>query len=645
LGLLRYLPFLLFIIPPLVFPSQLELWVNPLMIGIAGAVGINILTGTTGQISLGQAGFLAVGAYTGVAVGVTAGLPFPVALVASIGSGALVGCIMALTTARLRGLYAVISTLALQFVLVFIGTSYESAASTNGPFVLPAAAFGGWTIDSSIRWYIVLAVMAGLYLLLYYRLLRSRAGRALEVIGERDHVAGMLGISVPRYEMYAWVLSGALVSLTGCVYAYNLQGVSPTLFTLTLAIQYFAMIVVGGRGSPMGSVIGAAALITLPYELQDVASRVFGQAVVSRVADYDLIFYGVILVVFLAVAPDGLVGRMRALIEYAWRSALLGRGKSARASAGGPGIAVLTTAGMVANPLPTPPMTEPLEPAPGSVVDPAPEGVRDPIVNEPIEPTVPISELSLTAEVDPGFGPILEVQDVTVGYRGGAIALRRVSLTLNRREVVTVLGANGAGKTTLLRAIAGFTSDEPGFIREGRIFFDGRAESGVPAYRRAESGIVLVPEREKVFATLSVHENLELASPTRRGAKAAMEEVLDFFPALRPKLPNPAVLLSGGERQMLAIARGFMLKPKILLLDETTLGLAPIIAERVMVHIRDVVRASGASVLLVEQNATLARTVSDRYYTLRNGEIVDQGSFADEGSEDFVTQYFGSDEG
>jgi branched-chain amino acid transport system permease protein len=316
-----WLPYLAFLLPPLFFSDEISVWVNPLLIAIAGAVALNLLTGTAGLVSLGQAAFLAVGAYTSVIIAISAGLPFGIALICSVASGALIGLVMAISTSRLRGLYGVLSTLALQYVVVYAGTRYEESANNTAAFVLPPAKLG-ITIGTDMRWYVVLAIMVFLSLELYRRVLRSHVGRAWEVIRERDQTASMLGINVRRYETYAWVTSGAMVSLVGCLQAFYLSAVSPDFFTLNVAIQYFAMIVIGGRGSPFGSVIGAAIIITIPYEMQAIVSRIGSSNAISQLADYEQIAYGALLILFLFLAPDGLAGRLAALGRQIWRGLL-----------------------------------------------------------------------------------------------------------------------------------------------------------------------------------------------------------------------------------------------------------------------------------------------------------------------------------
>jgi branched-chain amino acid transport system permease protein len=605
----RWVPYLLFLLPPLFFSDQIEVWVNPLLIAIAGAVALNMLTGTAGLVSLGQSAFLAVGAYTSVAISITAGLPFWVALISSLLSGAVIGVIVAVTTSRLRGLYGVLSTLALQYVVVYVGTQYEESANNTAAFVLPPAKLFV-SITSNTSWYVVLAVTAILCLEIYRRLLHSHVGRAWEVIRERDRTAAMLGIDVRRYEMYAWLTSGAMVAVVGCLQAYYLSAVSPDFFTLNVAIQFFAMIVIGGRGSPIGSVIGAVVLITIPYEMQAIVSRVGSSNAVSALSDYEQIVYGALLVLFLFLAPDGLAGRIGALGRQLWTRFAVSR---------------LTTAPSLAGADRPPPVLVPT---------PVPRRSPRPVPGRP--------GMRGTRKAEPTATGFLEITDLTVSYKSAGLALENVSVSMSEGEVVAILGPNGVGKTTLLRAISGFAPDEPGTINRGTVQFRGARLNRVKPHLRARRGVVLVPERDKVFPQLTVYENLELACPRGKSVSDAADEVVSLFPALRPRLRTAGGLLSGGERQMLAIARAFMLEPALLLLDETSLGLAPIVASQVMDEIRAVVRENKISVLLVEQNIGLAKAVADRYYVLQQGRIAAAGEFGeDDDVEELSGSYFG----
>ncbi|HTR02366.1 MAG TPA: ABC transporter ATP-binding protein [Thermoanaerobaculia bacterium] len=222
------------------------------------------------------------------------------------------------------------------------------------------------------------------------------------------------------------------------------------------------------------------------------------------------------------------------------------------------------------------------------------------------------------------MSPILEVKDLSVSY--GAIgALKGVSLTLAEGEIVTLIGANGAGKTTTLRAIMRLVRTSGGEIR-----YRGESGAGVPTHRLVRDGLVLVPEGRIVFANLSVQENLEMGAYARRdgGVKADFEKVYALFPRLKERIQQTAGTLSGGEQQMLAIGRALMSKPRVLLLDEPSLGLAPIVVHAIFEAIGEIHRA-GVPVLLVEQNANAALRHSDRAYVLETGRVALSGTSAE----------------
>lgn len=216
---------------------------------------------------------------------------------------------------------------------------------------------------------------------------------------------------------------------------------------------------------------------------------------------------------------------------------------------------------------------------------------------------------------------MLEVQDLQVAY-GAANALWGVSLELRRGELLCVVGPNGAGKTTLIATLAGMLR-----ARSGRIVFDGQDITRLPAHRFCEAGIALVPEGRRLFTGMTVRENLELGSllpQAKAQRQQTMAQVLDLFPALNEKLASPAGELSGGQQQMVAIARALMARPRLLLLDEPSLGLSPRIVGDMFAAIRRI-NADGVSVLLVEQNVAMAMEVSQRAYVLEEGRIVAEG--------------------
>jgi branched-chain amino acid transport system ATP-binding protein len=217
--------------------------------------------------------------------------------------------------------------------------------------------------------------------------------------------------------------------------------------------------------------------------------------------------------------------------------------------------------------------------------------------------------------------PVLRLEHVDVFY-GAIHALRDVSMAVYPGEVVTLIGANGAGKSTTLRAITGLLAP-----RSGRIEFDGQDITGRPAHTLVARGISMAPEGRGVFANLTVVENLEMGAyvaTDRARIRADLERGFTLFPRLKERAKQRAGTLSGGEQQMLAIARALMSRPKLLLLDEPSLGLAPLICQTIFSTI-DEIKATGTTVLLVEQNARAALKHSDRGYVLETGSIILEG--------------------
>jgi len=217
---------------------------------------------------------------------------------------------------------------------------------------------------------------------------------------------------------------------------------------------------------------------------------------------------------------------------------------------------------------------------------------------------------------------MLEVRDLQVSY-GAAPALWGVSFELQRGEMLSIVGPNGAGKTTLINTLAGMLR-----ARSGCILFEGRDIAALPPHRFCEAGMAIVPEGRRLFGSMSVLENLEIGSMLS-GPKARRSEslaaVLALFPSLKPKLGQAAGELSGGQQQMVAIGRALMARPRLLLLDEPSLGLSPLIVHEVFGAIRRV-HAEGTAVLLVEQNVTMALRVADRACVLAEGRIVAEGT-------------------
>ena len=253
------------------------------------------------------------------------------------------------------------------------------------------------------------------------------------------------------------------------------------------------------------------------------------------------------------------------------------------------------------------------------------------------EPTLPGSCLATGA--DARGVPLLSVECLSVRY-GKVVAVHGVSLRLDAGQIVTVVGPNGAGKTTLMAAIMGLLP------ADGRIVIDGVEQQGITVEERVANGVSLVPEKRELFAEMTVQDNLELGALTRsrrgeRGLDAALDDIFGIFPRLRERRRQLAGTLSGGERQMLALGRALMAKPRLLMLDEPSLGLAPLIVREIFHVIADL-RARRVSVLLVEQNARAALQVADYGYVLESGEVALAGAAADlMANEQVIASYLG----
>jgi branched-chain amino acid transport system ATP-binding protein len=214
--------------------------------------------------------------------------------------------------------------------------------------------------------------------------------------------------------------------------------------------------------------------------------------------------------------------------------------------------------------------------------------------------------------------PILEVENIH-SYYGNIHALRGISLTVEKGEIVTLIGANGAGKSTTLRTIVGLMKP-----REGRVLFDGEDLAPYRAHDLINKGMSMVPEGRRIFARLTVYENLQMGAYVRSdgaGINADLERVFTLFPRLKERRSQVGGTLSGGEQQMLATGRALMAHPRLLLMDEPSMGLAPVLVENIFETIKQI-NKEGTTILLVEQNALMALSVAARGYVLQTGEIV-----------------------
>ncbi len=233
-------------------------------------------------------------------------------------------------------------------------------------------------------------------------------------------------------------------------------------------------------------------------------------------------------------------------------------------------------------------------------------------------------------------GPMLTVENIHV-YYGNIAAVKGISIDVMKGEIVTLIGSNGAGKSTTMRAISGLVSP-----RRGSITFEGRKISGMPGHQVTALGISQSPEGRRIFGRMTVDENLDLGAFLRNDKDGILEDrdrVYDLFPRLKERIHQKAGTLSGGEQQMLAVARALMGRPRLLMLDEPSMGLAPLLVELIFNTIKQI-REQGMTILLVEQNALAALDVADRAYVLESGVIKQTGKAADLAASDDVRKAY-----
>jgi len=306
----------LLVLPALAGPFLLDL-ANQVLLATIGAVALMLLTGFAGQISLGHAGLLAAGAFTAGVLFKEFGAPFWATLPAAAVVGAAIGLVFGLPSLRLRGLYLAVSTLALHFIVIYLGNEYETKRGFSTGVVIEAPRIGGWTLTDARAWYFVLLGAVATALLVALNLLRARTGRAWRAIHGKEAVAEALGINVPAYKVLAFVVSSTMTAVAGALFAYYRGFVSAEAFSLFLTIQYVAMVIIGGMGSVAGAVLGAAFVTLFPYLIEWLMAILpTPPAWANAVFAVNYAAFGLVMILFLLFEPQGLVGIWRRVQNY-----------------------------------------------------------------------------------------------------------------------------------------------------------------------------------------------------------------------------------------------------------------------------------------------------------------------------------------
>ena len=302
--------------PFLASPFQLDL-ANQVFLACIGAIALMLLTGYAGQISLGHAGLLAAGAFTAGILSKEMNAPFWVTLPAATIVGALLGVVFGLPSLRLRGLYLAVSTLALHFLVVYLGGEYETKRGFSTGILIDPPKLGGWTVSGGRIWYFILGLFTAATLLLCLNLLRSGTGRAWAAIRANETVAEALGIGVSAHKLLAFVISSAVTALAGALFAHYRGFVSVEAFSLFLTIQYVAMIIVGGMGSLLGAILGAVFVTLFPYGIEAALGALPGaQRHAGLLFAVNYAAFGVVMILFLVLEPLGLVGIWKRVQTY-----------------------------------------------------------------------------------------------------------------------------------------------------------------------------------------------------------------------------------------------------------------------------------------------------------------------------------------
>jgi ABC-type branched-subunit amino acid transport system ATPase component/ABC-type branched-subunit amino acid transport system permease subunit len=577
--------------------------------GLAAA-GQGWLMGRAGQVSLGGGALFAVGAFAaGFATQVHALAAFPVPLIAAGLAGAIVGGIVAVPGLRFRGVYLLLATLALLYVVQFVGERLQQSPTylagvtmNSGPGSAVMAAGRPATETAVVVLVIGLVVIERLY--------RTQAGREWAAVKENEIASAAMGVRVRRRKVQAFVGSSVITAVAGGVFAYYIGIVSYTAFDLNLTLQLVVMVFVGGAAAGIGPVVGAAIVTLLPYALNDTVGNLVSASWYSQNGPFvEQVIYGLALALILLYARGGLAGLRTAAASMTQR---LADARSARVSPNGHAVRLAPEA--IA--------ARPERAGDAAAARDVPSARRVPV---PAATAVP--------------APIVAVAGLTVRYAGAGVAVDDVSLDVAEGAILGVLGRNGAGKSTLLKSIGGFPPGDrirlSGSVRVGGTDLAGRS----PEYC-TRHGVVLVPEQGKVFPALTVREHFALAGVRGHAVTETLRQT--GLTMLEKRLDSYAASLSGGERQFLALGVAVLRRPRLLLVDEMSLGLAPIAVAEVGAAIRRIRDTTGCAVILVEQNAPVAASIADELAVLENGRVMWRGLAPDLPADALETAYFGA---
>jgi branched-chain amino acid transport system permease protein len=552
----------------------------------AGAIALNLVSGTAGLMSLGFVAFLTAGGFTaGYLIEMHNWSALPALLAGGLVS-AVLGLIVALPTLRWRGVYVILGTFGIQYVVLFLANEFGRRLERPNGFNFGLLSIGDHPIVSTASWYYVMLVLVGTCGYAVWTLTdpgSSRVGRAWITARENRIVASAVGINVARYNILAFVISSFLIGVVGGVFGYFVGILTYESLTVAISVQYLTILLLGGLGSVIGSVIGAAFFTAVPFLVQmitDSLPRGLSSTVNEHASAVQMAIFGLTLIIVISFEPRGMVQ----LLKRDWRNR---RHPPEQLSLVGTGQAK--------------------------------------VILSPHAPVAAFrSGFSSSREqgLAQGKQPLLHATGMVVEYSGRTIAVAGVDFAIMPGSVIGVVGLNGAGKTSLLRGLSGFIASETGRMTAGDVLWKGQPINRLDPTDRSRRGIVLVSERDKIFKSLSVMDNLTVAARGSSDRAMPIDALMDLFPSLARRANSAAGYLSGGERQMLALARALYQGPELLLVDELSLGLAPVVVKSLIEAIRALRLNRTLSMVLVEQNAAILTDVVDEVLLMANGHIV-----------------------
>jgi ABC-type branched-subunit amino acid transport system ATPase component/ABC-type branched-subunit amino acid transport system permease subunit len=585
------------------------------------AVSLVVLTGWAGQISLGQFAFAGLGAGVTASMFVHLHADLFVCLGASALMGALAAIVIGIPALRIPGLFLAVATMAFAVPVstYFLNSAYFP--SFTPPSLLRPAVLQRFDLNSAGTFYYFCLAILAICVLVAWNYRRSRAGRVAVAVRDNEQGASSFSVSPIRAKLTAFALAGALAGVAGGLYVIGLRGIGFSGFNPETSIEVFTMVVVGGLGSLAGGLIGAIYVQGAQYFLHGAAQLLATGGGILLVVQLfpsglaDVVYRGRDALLRALARRRGLsVPSLAERAAFATATGLPGRTEGDVGTAWGdgdgsrPGAApgVLDTAELPAA------AVLPAGPAP-----PAAAGrSADRAASRPAL-TVPAAGGRRDGPARDG-PPLLSVSGLDASY-GQVQVLFGVELEVAEGEVVALLGTNGAGKSTVLRVVSGLLK-----ARHGEVRFEGRDITKLHPVERVEAGIVMVPGGRGVFPSLTVGENLRLAGWLSRkdpGFLAqATARVFELFPTLRERLDTKAAALSGGEQQMLTLGQALLCRPKLLMIDELSLGLAPTVVAEMLEVVR-ALAAAGITVVVVEQSVNVATSLAQRAVFMERGQV------------------------